>query len=69
MNKVEQLKRIRKVIQHKEISLLSLYSGVHVSVVSLYLKHAGRAVLNVNRVDRILNAWKIIEPNKIRNYD
>jgi DNA-binding transcriptional regulator YdaS (Cro superfamily) len=68
MDKVTQLKRIKKVIQHGETGQLAELSGVHPSVVSQYLNHAGRIVLNRVRVDAILKAWGKIEDNKFRNY-
>lgn len=67
-DKATKLKLIRKTIQHKEMGMLAKASGVHISVVSTYLKHAGKIVLNTSRVDRILAGWKKIEENKIRNY-
>lgn len=67
-SQITKLKLIKKTIQHGEMLKLSEASGVHVSVISSYLNHAGRIVLNKRRVDKIISGWKIIEENKIRRY-
>jgi hypothetical protein len=68
MNKVEKLKSIKKVIQHGETKVLSELSGVHSTIISQYLNHAGKIVMNKIRLDAILKAWDKIEDEKIRNY-
>lgn len=69
MNQIEKLKRVKKVIQHGEMTQLSELSGVHVSVISNYLKNGHRMVLNRANLNKILNAWDKIEDNKFRDYD
>jgi hypothetical protein len=66
--KVTKLKLIKKTIQHKETSKLAQMSGLHVSLVSSYLNHAGKIVLNQRRVDKIIDSWAKMEDDKERNY-
>ena len=64
----EKLRLIKKTIQHSEARQLSQICGVHASVISTYLTHGNRMVLNKRRVEKIISAWKKIEDDKIRNY-
>jgi len=64
----EKLRLIKKTIQHGEARQLSQICGVHESVISTYLTHGNRMVLNKRRVEKIISAWKKIEDDKIRNY-
>lgn len=68
MNQVEKLKEIRKVIQNGEMTELSKITGIHVSVISTYLNHAGKIVMKPYKVRQIILAWDKIEDNKFRNY-
>lgn len=68
MSPIDKLRDIRRVIQSGEMTELSHMTGIHVSVISTYLNHAGKIVMKPNKVRQILLAWDKIEDNKFRNY-
>lgn len=67
MTSIEKLQEIRKTIQHGEMTQIAEISGVHVSIVSNYLKNGHRIVLNKIYLKKILGAWDKIKENKFRN--
>jgi enoyl reductase-like protein len=67
MTSIEKLQEIRKIIQHGEMTQMAEISGVHVSIVSNYLKNGHRIVLNKMYLNKILWAWDKIKENKFRN--
>ncbi len=64
----KKLMLIKKTIQHGEIREMSGICGVHESVISTYLRHAGKIVMSKRKVEKIIFAWRKIEDNKTRNY-
>lgn len=67
MTSIERLQEISKTIQHGEMTDIAEISGVHVSIVSNYLKNGHRMVLNKMYLNKILGAWDKIKENKFRN--
>jgi hypothetical protein len=68
MDRAKRLKTIKSLIRFKETSELSRISGVNVSVVSMYLNHADKIVLNDRKADRIIKAWNTLAEKKYNNY-